>query len=117
MTCKCETDNLSFILNQFKNKSTDLEGQMLNYSNQLFHYIIRMNKEDSAFFYFQLESNEGLCFYSTLPFEPHTQYRDIELRGDILLQEEIKQLLNQCSQKFKIDVLTDEIILDQKSLI
>lgn len=117
MTCKCESDNLTFILNQIKNKSTDLEGHMPNYSSQLFHYIVRLNKEDSAFFYFQLESNDGLCFYSTLPYEPHTQYRDIDLKGDILLQSEIKHLLDQCSQKFKIDVLIDETIPDQKSKI
>jgi hypothetical protein len=87
---------------------------MLNHSSQLFHYIVRLNKEDSAFLYFQLESNDGLCFYSTLPYEPHTQYRDIDLKGDILLQGEVQHLLKQCSQKFKIDVLIDEIIPDQK---
>lgn len=116
MTCKSEIDNLTFILNQFKNKSTDLEGHMLNHSSQLFHYVVRMNKEDSAFFYFQLESNEGLCFYSTLSYEPHTQYRDIDLKGDVLLKKEIGQLLVQCSTKFKIDILVDEIIPDQKSI-
>ena len=117
MTCKCESDNLTFILNQIRNKSTDLEGHMPNCFSQLFHYIIRLNKEDSAFLYFQLESNDGLCFYSTLPYEPHTQYRDIDLKGDILLQGEIKNLLQQCSQKFKMDILIDEIIPDQKSNI
>lgn len=90
---------------------------MLNYSSQLFHYILRMNKEDSAFFYFQLESQDGLCFYSTLPYTPHSQYRDIDLKGDILLQGEIKHLINQCEKKFKIDILIDEIIPDQKSYL
>jgi len=89
---------------------------MLNHSSQLFHYIVRMNKEDSAFFYFQLEANDGLCFYSTLPYEPHTQYRDIEMRGDILLKNEVSKLLKNCEAKFKIDILLDETIPDQKSL-
>ena len=115
MTCKCESDNLTFILNQIKYKSTDLEGHMYNHSSQLFHYIIRLNKEDSAFFYFQLESNEGLCFYSTLAYEPHTQYRDIDLKGDILLRDDIRRMLDQCAKKFKIDILIDEIIPDQKA--
>lgn len=88
---------------------------MLNHSSQLFHYIVRMNKEDSAFFYFQLEANDGLCFYSTLPYEPHTQYRDIEMRGDILLKNEVTKLLKNCEAKFKIDILLDETIPDQKS--
>jgi hypothetical protein len=117
MTCKCESYNLTFILNQFKNKSTDLEGDMLNYSSQLFHIILRLNKEDSAFFYFQLEANDGLCFYSTLSYEPHAQYRDIELRGDILLLDEIKHVLEFCAKKFPIDILVNEIIPDQKSTL
>jgi hypothetical protein len=117
MTCKCESDNLTFILNQIKNKSTNLEGHMLNHSSQLFHYVVRLNKEDSAFFYFQLEANDGLCFYSTLPYEPHTQYRDIDLKGDILLHSEIKNLLERCQQKFKIDILTNETIPDQKASV
>lgn len=90
---------------------------MQNHSSQLFHYIVRMNKEDSAFFYFQLEANDGLCFYSTLPYEPHTQYRDIEMRGDILLKKEVDLLLKNCGTKFKIDVLVDETILDQKRMV
>lgn len=88
---------------------------MSNHSSQLFRYIIRLNKEDSAFFYFQLEANDGLCFYSTLPYEPHTQYRDIEMKGDILLKEEVKKLLEACGKKFKIEILTEETIPDQKS--
>ncbi len=117
MTCKCESDNLTFILNEIKNKSTDLEGHMPNRSSQLFHYVLRLNKEDSAFFYFQLEANEGLCFYSTLPYEPHTQYRDLDLKGDILLKKEIELLIENCSKKFHIDILINEIIPDQKSTI
>ena len=88
---------------------------MHNYSSQLFHFIVRLNKEDSAFFYFQLEANDGLCFYSTLPYEPHVQYRDIDLKGDILLKQEINLLLKQCMSKFRIDILIDETIPDQKS--
>lgn len=115
MTCKCESDNLTFILNEIKNKSTDLEGRMPNYSSQLFHYVVRLNKEDSAFFYFQLEANDGLCFYSTLPYEPHTQYRDLDLKGDILLKGEVDLLIKHCAEKFPIDILVNEIIPDQKS--
>lgn len=73
-----------------------------------------MNKEDSAFFYFQLEANDGLCFYSTLEHPPHAQYRDIDLKGDIALKSEIDHLINKCSSKFSIDVLVDEIINDKK---
>jgi hypothetical protein len=85
---------------------------MTKKNNQLFHYIIRMNKADSAFFYFQLESNDGLAFYSTLSYDPHTQYRDIDLKGDLLLRDEIVHLLDYCSLKIKFEILVDEIITD-----
>lgn len=90
---------------------------MSKHSSQLFHYIIRLNKEDSAFFYFQLEASDGLCFYSTLEHPHHAQYRDIDMKGDILLKKEIEHLLNECSKKFKIDILVDETILDEKGTI
>ena len=83
---------------------------MHKHSNQLFHVIVRLNKEDSAFLYFQLEANDGLCFYSTLPYEPHTQYRDIDMKGDILLKSEIVELIKTCKTKFKIDLIIDETI-------
>ena len=82
--------------------------------NQLFHYVIRLNKEDSAFFYFQLEANDGVAFYSTLEHPPHAQYRDIDLKGDIRLKNEMLHLINQCAKKFKIDILVDEIIQDKR---
>lgn len=90
---------------------------MSNQSSQLFRYVIRLNKEDSAFFYFQLEANDGVCFYSTMEHPHHAQYRDIELRGDIKLKGEMEQILKECSKKFKIDTLVEETILDKKGSV
>ncbi len=86
----------------------------MNHNSQLFHFVIRLSKEDSAFFYFQLEANDGLCFYSTLPYPEHAQYRDIDLKGDLKLVDEIRHVINRCSEKFKIEFLVDEIIPDKK---
>jgi hypothetical protein len=90
---------------------------MTKHSSQLFHYVLRLNKEDSAFFYFQLEASDGLCFYSTLEHPLHAQYRDIQLRGDVLLKKEMDHLIKTCSEKFKIEVLVDEIIPDKKGIV
>ncbi|MBC7713099.1 MAG: hypothetical protein H7177_07155 [Rhizobacter sp.] len=87
---------------------------MSKQSTQLFHYIIRLSKEDSAFFYFQLEASDGLCFYSTLEHPHHAQYRDIDLKGDVLLKKEMDHLLAECGKRFKIETLVDETILDKK---
>jgi len=97
--------------------STNLVGSMTNHSSQLFHFVIRLSKEDSAFFYFQLEANEGLCFYSTLPYEVHTQYRDIDLKGDIPFKNELEHILNMCQKKFPIEILVNETIEDKKSIL
>jgi hypothetical protein len=90
---------------------------MTNHSSQLFHYVLRLNKEDSAFFYFQLEANDGLCFYSTLPYEHHAQHRDLDLKGDIQLKNEVQLMIDYCSKKFPIEIIVDEIIPDQMSAI
>lgn len=76
-----------------------------------------MNKEDSAFFYFQLEAQDGLAFYSTLEHPPHAQFRDIDLKGDLRLKKEILHLIKQCQKKFNIDILLEETISDNKSFI
>jgi hypothetical protein len=90
---------------------------MSKHSSQLFHYQIRLNKEDSAFFYFQLEASDGLCFYSTMEHPHHAQYRDIDLKGDVLLKQEMDHLLLECGKRFKIEILLDETIADKKDLV
>jgi hypothetical protein len=82
---------------------------------QLFHIVIRLAKEDSAFFYFQLEANDGLCFYSTLDHPPHAQYRDIDLKGDVLLKKELNHLIGECAKKFKVEIILDEVVIDRLS--
>ncbi len=89
---------------------------MQQQNSQLFHYVIRLNKEDSAFFYFQLEANDGICFYSTLDHPDHAHYRDIDLKGDLQLKAEAHHMINRCAQKFKVDILVDEIIPDKMGL-
>jgi hypothetical protein len=86
---------------------------MSNQNNQLFHLIIRVNKEDSAYFYFQLEANDGVCFYSTLEYPMHAQYRDIDLKGDLKLLLNLRNIIQECEKRFKIEILTDEIIQDK----
>lgn len=74
----------------------------------IFHFVIRVPKEHSAFTYFQLEANDGLAFYSTLPHHEGQTYRDIELRGSKALEPELKRLLEFLSQKFSIEWRTPE---------
>lgn len=55
---------------------------------------IRVRKEDSAFVYFILESEEGITSYSTIDYKPGEAHRDLELRiaPDFLL--DVEELLS-----------------------
>ena len=68
--------------------------------NQLFNYTIRVPKKDSAFLYFQLEANEGLCFYSTLESSLGQPYRDIEIKGHTSLETEFLHVAKTCKAHF-----------------
>lgn len=74
--------------------------------NEVIHYIIRVPKKESAFVYFQLEANEGLCFYSTKKNSLGQEYRDIDIRGDIKLKKQIDQVLNSLIEPCKIEFIS-----------
>jgi type II secretory pathway component PulC len=80
---------------------------------ELFHLIVRMPKEHSSFLYFQLEASEGLGFYSTIDFQEGDVYRDIDIKGDLKLKNEMMTLLNSLKEKTFLEILIDERILDQ----
>ena len=89
---------------------------LVNHNRNLFKKIIRVHKKDSAFTYFILESNEGLCFYSTLQSSLNAPYRDIEMIGSSDFLEEINHLLKQLHEKYPIEILGDEIVDDHRNL-
>ncbi|WP_127714564.1 hypothetical protein [Halobacteriovorax sp. HLS] len=78
-------------------------------NNQILHLIIRVPKEDAAFFYFQLEANEGICFYSTLENSMKESYRDITVTAHIGLEEELMHIISKLQQSHKLEILKKEI--------
>lgn len=76
-------------------------------TQKLYHLIIRVPKEHSAFTYFQLEANEGLAFYSTLEHQTGQTYRDIDLKGPLELESEVRRLLDFLSKSFLIEIIHD----------
>ncbi len=71
--------------------------------------VIELPKEESAFLYFQLEANEGLCFYSTLDNEEGELFRTIEMKTHISLRTEFQELLDSLSKVLKINLISQEI--------
>jgi hypothetical protein len=78
-------------------------------NNQVLHLIVRVPKEEAAFTYFQLESNEGLCFYSTLEDSMKESYRDITVTAHIGFQEEVMHIIKKLKELFPLEILKEEI--------
>ena len=69
---------------------------------------IRVPKKESAFTYFTLEANEGICFYSTLQESLGRPYRDIEIMGAPEFYSEAKRILTILESKYSITYLIDQ---------
>jgi hypothetical protein len=75
----------------------------------LFNIVIRVSKEDSSFVYFTFESNEGLCFYSTLKSSLQKEYRDVSIFCTPDFIEDVERILTILSQKFPLEYLSKEL--------
>jgi len=95
----------------------EIGGNAMNYkaeNNRILHLIIRVPKEEAAFTYFQFESNEGLCFYSTLEDSMKESYRDITVKAHIGLKDEVMHVIDTLQSKFQLEILLNEIKEDSK---
>ena len=81
-------------------------------TNQLIQTTIRMQKDATSFFYFTMESNENISFYSTLPFEKGQIFRDIIVTSTPELQETFESILKHCSKTIEITLLEQKTIQD-----
>lgn len=87
-------------------------SQTFKQTNQLYYSRLRVNKDDAYFVYFTFESNEGLCYYSTVDESLKGQYRDIDVRCPIEARSDLKKLIERLQSELRLDVLTEETILD-----
>ena len=87
-------------------------SQTYQQTKQLYYLRLRVPKDDAFFVYFTFESNEGLCFYSTLDESLKGAYRDIDARCAIEMKEDLKALIERLQTEIRLDVLTEEVIQD-----
>lgn len=85
-------------------------------SDQVLHLIIRVPKSEAAFTYFQLEANEGLCFYSTLDHSLGEPFRDVEIFAPECFEKEVRHLVEGLSKEYPMDILKDERLADARGL-
>jgi len=81
-------------------------------SKEVLHLTIRVPKEDAGFILHILEASDNLCFPTTLPVEPHSQWRDLLLRAPIEWEEELRRWLGEMQRNIPILVLEDRVMKD-----
>ncbi|MCM2350167.1 MAG: DUF4911 domain-containing protein [Bacteriovoracaceae bacterium] len=81
-------------------------------SKELFYTRLRVPKDEAYFVYFTFESNEGLCFYSTVDDSLKGAYRDIDVKCPIEFREKLKDLIARLQTEIRLDVLHEEVLKD-----
>lgn len=81
-------------------------------SKELYYTRLRVPKDEAYFVYFTFESNEGLCYYSTVDESLKGQYRDIDVKCAIEMNESLKALIKRLQTEIRLDVLSEETIQD-----
>jgi hypothetical protein len=81
-------------------------------SKELYYCRIRVPKDAAFFVYFTFESNEGLCFFSTVDESLKGQYRDIDVRCTIESKNDLKALIELLQSEFRLDVMEEKITID-----
>jgi len=87
-------------------------SQTYQKTKQLYYCRLRVSKDDAYFVYFTFESNEGLCFYSTVDESLKGQYRDIDVKASIEMEGPLKKLLERLQTEFRLDILEEKVIID-----
>lgn len=80
----------------------------------LCYYLLRTPKDEAYFVYFTFESNEGMCFYSTVDDSLKGQYRDIEVRCPIEWRDDLNALIKRLQAEIRLDVLEEKTIIDEQ---
>jgi len=81
-------------------------------TKELYYCRLRVPKDESYFVYFTFESNEGLCYYSTVDESLKGQYRDIDVKCAIEGKENLKVLIQRLQTQLRLDILSEEILID-----
>lgn len=87
-------------------------SQTYQQTKQLYYTRLRVPKDDAFFVYFTFESNEGLCYYSTVDDSLKGAYRDIDVRTAIEMKESLKGLIERLQTEIRLDVLVEQTISD-----
>ena len=93
---------------------TTLSGNIMTYMEEkkLRNLTVKVAREHSSMFYFILESNDNLAFYSTLAFEKESLFRAINIFCTPELSVELDNMIEHFQQKYSLEILKDEMVKD-----
>lgn len=74
--------------------------------------IIRLNKAHSSFFYFTMEANDNIAFYSTLPSEKSSSVRDIKIYVTPELSEHMDQIFLHFKTRYPLEIISESLVRD-----
>lgn len=81
-------------------------------SQKLHKTVLRMAKNYSSFFYFTMEANENIAFYSTMAFEKGQNHRDIVVYTTPELHPYFQKILAHCQKNNEIQILEESEFID-----
>ncbi len=79
-------------------------------STKLFHFIIEMPKDETYFAYFTLEAADGIGFYSTLDHKEGDQLRQMSIKGDYALIEEMRTIIHGLMKNHQLKIIKEEVL-------
>jgi hypothetical protein len=79
---------------------------------KLRNIVIKIATEHSSMFYFHMEANDNLAFYSTLPFASESLFREITVYCTPELSEQLDTFLEHFHKTYPITIISDQIIQD-----
>lgn len=81
-------------------------------TKKLRQIIISLEKAHSSFFYFTMEANDNIAFYSTLPGEKTSGIRRVKVTVTPELSDNMDQIFEHFKTRYPLEVISDEIITD-----
>ncbi len=81
-------------------------------SKKLFNIKIETPKDHSYFLYFILESNEGLCFYSTEDSQIGQETRIVDICCPSEWKDSLMKILDLLNQEIPLKKIYQELITD-----
>ncbi|MBF0359976.1 MAG: hypothetical protein HQK49_03150 [Oligoflexia bacterium] len=86
-------------------------------TKELFHVNLRVTKKDSVYLYFLLESQEGICFYSTINESiSDPLFREIEIYSTIEYMDDVNNLITNLKNEIDIETLFSRVVIDNPDI-